>query len=279
MYLLKNFAEGTLSLGIGTSDTSIIVNSGHTLPVIAGTFVVIIWNPHLAISPANDPNMEIVECGYSGGSVFTISRAKESTVAKNHPAGSKLSMAFTAGVIEQFQAEVPTFVDSLVNIGGEASLVNDAASPGASKYYGTDAGGTKGYFSVSGGDMKYADSRFFIGSFTRALNAANGDVAYNGIGFTPKAVCFFAVNTIFTSQTKGWDTQTACFYAGQYVIGSTITWIGSGTRSIKVVKTDDPNTYQEGHIKSMDADGFTITWEKGAGSGAQNGTIYFIAYR
>ena len=40
-----------------------------------------------------------------------------------------------------------TFSDSLVNSGGTVTLVNDSASPGFSQYYGTNAGGTLGYFS------------------------------------------------------------------------------------------------------------------------------------
>lgn len=40
------------------------------------------------------------------------------------------------------------FSDSLVNISGTVTLVNDSASPGNSKYYGTNGGGTLGYFSL-----------------------------------------------------------------------------------------------------------------------------------
>lgn len=41
-----------------------------------------------------------------------------------------------------------TFIDSLVKSGSNVSLVNDSASPGNSKYYGTSSGGTLGYFTL-----------------------------------------------------------------------------------------------------------------------------------
>lgn len=44
-----------------------------------------------------------------------------------------------------------TFIDSIVNTSGTVSLVNDAATPGNSKYYGTDSGGTRGYFTLPTG--------------------------------------------------------------------------------------------------------------------------------
>lgn len=41
-----------------------------------------------------------------------------------------------------------TFSSSLVNSAGTVTLVNDSASPGATKYYGTDGSGTRGFFSI-----------------------------------------------------------------------------------------------------------------------------------
>jgi hypothetical protein len=44
-----------------------------------------------------------------------------------------------------------SFGDSLVIAAGTATLVNDATSPGNSYYYGTNSGGTKGFFSIPSG--------------------------------------------------------------------------------------------------------------------------------
>lgn len=43
------------------------------------------------------------------------------------------------------------FIDSLVKVGNNASLVNDALSPGASTCYSTNSSGVKGWFTCSGG--------------------------------------------------------------------------------------------------------------------------------
>lgn len=44
-----------------------------------------------------------------------------------------------------------TFADSIVNTAGTVTLVNDSASPGNSKYYGTNSSGTLGYYAVGAG--------------------------------------------------------------------------------------------------------------------------------
>src|SRR6202000_2262742 len=44
-----------------------------------------------------------------------------------------------------------SFSNSLVNTGGIVTLVNDNATPGNSKYYGTNGSGTLGYFTLPGG--------------------------------------------------------------------------------------------------------------------------------
>lgn len=47
--------------------------------------------------------------------------------------------------------EVPlTFSQSLVRAVNNVTLLNDSATPGNSKYYGTDSGGTRGYFALPG---------------------------------------------------------------------------------------------------------------------------------
>lgn len=43
------------------------------------------------------------------------------------------------------------FINSLSKSGANVSLVNDSATPGNSKYYGTDSGGTKGFFTLPSG--------------------------------------------------------------------------------------------------------------------------------
>lgn len=52
------------------------------------------------------------------------------------------------------------------------SLVNDSASPGASRYYGTDAGGTKGYFALPGGGGSVGPGCIFLDDMAGANDDA-----------------------------------------------------------------------------------------------------------
>jgi len=52
------------------------------------------------------------------------------------------------------------------------SLVNDSASPGASKYYGTDSGGTKGFFTLPGGGGSVGPDCIFIDDMAGANDDA-----------------------------------------------------------------------------------------------------------
>jgi hypothetical protein len=63
-----------------------------------------------------------------------------------------------------------TFTDSLVNTGGTITLVGDTASPGNSKYYGSNGSGTLGYFDLPSGGA--VDSVF---GRTGVVVAVSGD--------------------------------------------------------------------------------------------------------
>lgn len=54
----------------------------------------------------------------------------------------------SAGVESQVGGSPVTFADSLVNTAGTVTLVNDSASPGNAKFYGTSAAGTLGYYTL-----------------------------------------------------------------------------------------------------------------------------------
>lgn len=69
----------------------------------------------------------------------------------NFGAGNTLNG--TGATIIGFPGSAYTFAQSLLNTAGTVTLLNDSATPGNSKYYGTDSGGTRGYFNLptSGG--------------------------------------------------------------------------------------------------------------------------------
>ena len=89
-FLRKNFARGSLALGINALVTQMTLDAGHTLPTDVGYFRAVIWNMGVYSNPADDPNTEIVEASYSGTpNVYNIVRAQEDTLAVLHATGSE----------------------------------------------------------------------------------------------------------------------------------------------------------------------------------------------
>lgn len=92
-------------------------------------------------------------------------------------------------------------------------------------------------------------------NFSRALNAASGDVSYTGIGFKPTVAIFICNLDGQESISVGYDDGTA--HACTAIYGNTGTYSTGG--AIYAVNSAG-TAYQLGYVKSWDSDGFTITW-------------------
>lgn len=124
------------------------------------------------------------------------------------------------------------------------------------------------------GDMSYANSRFKAGVITRDLTLATGDVSYTGVGFTPKAIIFFAAFAAVDWASWGFSDGSshisvdreadAKFYPNTPNFAFTV---GSGA-----------GAYQKAIVKTFDADGFTLTWTK-VNSPTGTGTVMYLALR
>ena len=98
--LVENYSAGFLAANIGTSDTTISINPGHSLPtIVGGVFVAIIWNSGGYASPSQDPNAEIVWGQYFSPNTYTITRGMEGTPPVAHNAGALIGLYITAGVL------------------------------------------------------------------------------------------------------------------------------------------------------------------------------------
>ena len=151
--------------------------------------------------------------------------------------------------------------------------------------------GTSGQVLTSGGagvapsfttfayDMAYANTRFKIGSFTRDMTAVSGDVAYTGIGFSPKAIIFFA-NVENTEKTSFIGIGNV---ANQFVLnrqnGLTTVHDINTASVIFLVENAATVIWQIALIKTLDADGFTLTWTKQGSPSAGTADIAYIAFR
>jgi hypothetical protein len=114
-----------------------------------------------------------------------------------------------------------------------------------------------------------------LGSFTRDMAAVAGDVAYTGVGFKPVLVEF--MTSFSQAHSVGWDDGTNAFYSATVGVGTGMEYISGGARSIFM--TDNyGSTNVLAYIKTLDSDGFTLTWSK-TGSPTGTFTVYYKAYR
>lgn len=131
------------------------------------------------------------------------------------------------------------------------------------------AANTKKFMNAAGTLPEWA-SGIFLGSFTRDTAAASGDVAYTGVGFKPSVVLFFTAHSTVGS-CAGFDNGTvhACIYARN----------DNGVAPYAFLLTDAAGAnYQTAIVKTMDADGFTLTYVKSS-SPTGTDTIYYLALR
>lgn len=95
----------------------------------------------------------------------------------------------------------------------------------------------------------------FIGASSRA---AAGDQSITGVGFVPKVVIFFSrgtggTNQVYSSGFSDGSVHRCVFFAGHTVD------LGQSASYCIVTQLDAGNAIQAS-IKSLDADGFTLTW-------------------
>lgn len=109
--------------------------------------------------------------------------------------------------------------------------------------------------------------------FTRDVAGGAGDVAYTGVGFVPTAIHFSymtidgkCVGTGYVDSSKDMVSYFSAQQAG-YTTGDSAT-----DKCIYVSNASGTN--QQALLKTFDADGFTLTWNK---TGSPTGTIHVIA--
>jgi hypothetical protein len=141
----------------------------------------------------------------------------------------------------------------------------------------------KAYVDANGGGVSYSDARFKVGTFTRDMEAASGDVAITGVGFVPKMLFFFAGK----ASTAGAIIQYFGAVQNPNVGGVTLNrtpadatgpyiWTTS-SNCIGLIESGLAN--QMAVMKTYDADGFTLTWTKTGSPSANTLTMGYVAFR
>lgn len=126
------------------------------------------------------------------------------------------------------------------------------------------------------GDMKYSDARVKVGYITRNFNSADANVAYTGVGFRPKAIVFIAAHSGTSKTCIGFGDDTRGFMIRNENPNAAGSW-GGNTNVIDVYESAGNTAYAV--IKTMDVDGFTLTWAKTGTLTSVDTNIGYIAFR
>ena len=102
---------------------------------------------------------------------------------------------------------------------------------------------------------------------SRDLTAASGDVSYTGYGFKPKLLILFAAGVNSDYGCWGMADETL---VEEVVFTSSLAGFSYQNSKIILFQTG-AGADQSAILKSMDSDGFTLTWTK---NGYPSGTAY-----
>jgi hypothetical protein len=105
-------------------------------------------------------------------------------------------------------------------------------------------------------------------TFGRDTSTASGSQGVTGVGFTPKAVIFFAVQQGTSEVSIGFDDGVAPLDIYNNHGAAADTW-GVDT-SFSITALESGTAFYQGKVSSFDSDGFTIAWTK---TGSPTGTL------
>jgi hypothetical protein len=112
---------------------------------------------------------------------------------------------------------------------------------------------------------------YFIGTFTRAMDASTGSQSITGVGFKPSLVIIFSTGP--SSLCSGIDTASARYFS--YYQGAAY----ETATGASVIMFEATGKYQSGAISTMDSGGFTIAWTRVGGTAGGNALANYIAFR
>lgn len=105
-------------------------------------------------------------------------------------------------------------------------------------------------------------------AFDRALDAASGDVSYTGAGFSPKVIIFVTSGHTGAAPSIGVASDADKNGRGLSVYSDTSLSYGMANVILDVASGGGGGAGQSAILKSLDIDGFTLTWTKVGAPGA-----------
>jgi hypothetical protein len=145
---------------------------------------------------------------------LTASKISDFTEAAQDAVGSMLSDSNTIDVTYNDAGNAETAdVKTQMSITSDASgvkLSGDSSSPGNSKYYGTDSGGTRGYYDLpasgsetyTAGEAISARDLVYVSASGTVMKADANNEAKAAVGFAPNAISNGASGTVVFNDGK-----------------------------------------------------------------------------
>lgn len=115
-----------------------------------------------------------------------------------------------------------------------------------------------------------------IGRFTRDMAAVSGSASYTGIGFRPSCVIFFG-QIATAGLCMGIDDAINHYCIIPYNHGDLQLYEHDASHSISL--NEMINKAQRGKITALNADGFTLTWERVGPPVSATAIILYMAFR
>jgi hypothetical protein len=279
----KNFAVSKLASGITAAATqlTVLAGEGSKFPT-TGTFRAVIWSQSYE-SPIQDGTREIVTMQLSAGDVFNITRAQEGTAAKAWNANDNVAHVITAGKVEELEAEINAKKTDNVSAtdkvlgrqsAGAGAIEEIPCTAGARSFLALALGAANKHLIVNAaGNAPEWILPLKVGSFSRDVAGADGNVQYTGVGFKPSAIIFIGVVPSTPLASIGIEDGSA---HGCILPQGTSNWTGSGAWCIQF---HDGSGYEAAVLNTFDADGFTLTWSKAGTALSGTANIYYLALR
>jgi hypothetical protein len=119
------------------------------------------------------------------------------------------------------------------------------------------------------------DDGIYVGTFTRAMDAASGDVSYTGTGFTPS---FLIVFSVLGNASSSVGLAGSSHSYVNVVYGAATTYYQPND-STCIWILEESGKEQKASLKTFDSNGFTLTWIKVGSPASATAQNYYIAFR
>ncbi len=220
--------------------------------------------------------------GYTFGATEQVTATKLSNLVDDATISGIVAADITAGTITD--TEISSVSGSkLTSLSGipsgagaiPAANITGKANSGANSDITSITGLTTALTTGQGGTGYTNDTRFKIGTLSRDMTASTADVAYTGLGFTPKMIEFFGgVNGIITTINGVSDgTNNYALYMKEGTV-----FITGSDRCISLSEVAAA-TEQKATAKTFVDGGFTLAWTKVGTPSTGTATIFYVAYR